>query len=227
MITLFFIYINLTWQMRRTYANIDDYNAFLALANQSWNLQPSAWFSSLVDVGYLSKSLAMNIISITMYLTNSVVSLDKIIINHASFSHYYGVYEVGILSPLLQVFSPNTDIIQIMNQELNNVGIFGFYVSAGGSLFLDFGLIGTLVSIFIWGFLSGICYRYIRDTNRIEPQLAFSFIFMSIVVSPINSPIGMSNSFLILCSLLVVCWQITHRINFRRKSILYTSASSV
>lgn len=199
----FLAYVNATWQDRREYSRSSDYQSFLDVAAQSWQLQPAPWLDTAVRRGDIDADTAMNSVSILLYITHSAGALDKIVEHNQSFSPFFGVFQVGVLSPLLRVFFPKSDHLARMHQQLGDTELFGWFVSAWGALFLDFGLWGAIGSIAVWGLLAGRAYHSYAQHRDIRSGLLLTFWASSIIVSPLNSPIGMANSVLILGALLV------------------------
>ena len=71
------------------------------------------------------------------------------------FSPHWGVYEIGILSPILRVFFPQNRALADMGAQLKLRGIHGFFPTVWGAAYIDFGAAGAVIYILIWGFVAG------------------------------------------------------------------------
>lgn len=210
------LYNNYTWEERRQISSIEGYSGYLKVASKYWSLAPKVWVNEAVLDGRLPAQATMNILSNTLYLTHSVVTLDKMIEHRSLFSPYLGAYQIGIVSPIMRVFFPGARIVDRMTEDLQESGTFGWFPSAWGAWFMDLGAFGAMVAIFIWGLLSGLAYRLVRRRSGSGAQLLLSFALASVLVSPLNAPFGLSNSFLIFCAMVVTAWAMRYRITFRK-----------
>lgn len=190
-------------QRRATYGTVS-YSDFLTVTELSWDIEPKLWFENKVDNNDISLVTAMNLITNCMYVTNGIAHLNLIINRAERYQPYYGVYQVGILSPLLRVFDKNNTIVETMDSNLKETSLFGYYITAWGAAYLDFGLIGCVIFIALWGFMSGMSAQAARNPEQLGGQLLLSFFYCSIPMSIFNGPFGMSNSFLVFISLIIV-----------------------
>jgi hypothetical protein len=133
-----------------------------------------------------------------------VGSLDKI-------EATYGLYQVGILGPIVRLFFPNTDIWSRMTTELREINVFGFFISAWGAMYQDWGAIGMVMATIAWGMASGFAYRKTVLMRSPMAQVFLASFFCSFIVSPMNSPIAMSNSILIYAGFFVAAWLLSRR----------------
>ncbi len=201
----FAVYSNHVLVERRQNSNQQSYSDFVNfVVDQSWGATPKQWMTTLVDDDVVSKDTAMTVMTNSMYLTHGVVSLSKIIDNHKKYTPYWGTYQVGILSPLLRVFYANNNVLSTMKENMVDTKIYGFYTTAWGAWFLDFGFVGAVLFIAAWGYLSGTVMKHARDPARLGSQLILAYCYTSIAVSIFNGPFGISNSFLIFASLVAV-----------------------
>ncbi len=197
----FIIYSNYTWEDRRLFSNISRYYDFVQIVGPNWRIEPKPWVGDAVERNVLSDATAMNMLSYSHYYVHSFISLDKIRLNQDRLSPNLGFFEIGLLSPLARVFSPGAEPVQRMTEELRVSDLLGYFVSAWGALFLDFGFAGTMLAIILWGAASSFFYRQVLRQPGVGSQLAMSGVIASILVSPMNSPVGMSNSLLILLAM--------------------------
>jgi hypothetical protein len=112
----------------------------------------------------------------------------------------WGVYEIGVLSPLIRVFFPHSTILWDMNEQLKATEVYGFFPSSWGAAFLDFGEIGGALYVFFWGLIGGWAYYTCRRANLVLPPTLLSWVLSSVLLSPLQGPLGMANSALVLVS---------------------------
>lgn len=86
----------------------------------------------------------------------------------------------------------NSDFLATGFGHLLSLNTFGFLPSAFGSLFVDFKFLG-LLPCFIWGWLSGLTYKKIKQASDPRWLLAAPIVLNGILLSLINTPLGFSN----------------------------------
>ncbi|UWU90654.1 hypothetical protein [Bradyrhizobium sp. CB1015] len=169
---------------------------------EAWNVQPRGYVISAIDSGYLSSRSAMIGLSTYFYLTHGVRTVDHVWNARDKFTPQWGVYEVGVLSPLLRIFFPASDQVAVMEAEQREALIYGFFPSAWAAAFIDFGLVGAIVYVAIWGGLAGWSAAGSRHSGLMTPLLLLVFVLASVLLSPVQGPLGMANSALVLASML-------------------------
>ncbi len=196
----FLIYTNQIWQARREINGMTRYEAFLAVAASRWEMHPAPLADNAIRNGTIPANLAMDWLSIDMYLTHPPTTVQRMVEHWRDFSIYRGLYQIGILSPISDIFAPSLKLPQTMRAELSAIGAYGWFPSAWGAWVGDAGLFGGAICVFVWGLLSGFCYRQTLREASLGSQLMLSFAYLSILVSPLNGPFGFANSFLIFLS---------------------------
>lgn len=200
----FYAYTSNTWESRRSYSAVSQYSVFLdKVAKDSWKIAPKPWLSNAVDTGILSDASALNVVSNFMYLTHGMTAFDKMIGNIDEFEAYYGVYQIGVLSPIIRQVAPLSTLVDRMTWALQRTDAFGWFPTAWGAWLMDVGPIFRWPAIALWGFVSGHNWRRVRLGGNPADQLMLSFWVGSILISPINAPFGMANSALIYLSLVL------------------------
>jgi hypothetical protein len=183
--------------------NASPADALLAIMLEAWNVKPRSYVTSAIESGHLSVHAALIGLSSYFYLTHGVRAVDIVWRARHIFSPQWGVYEIGVLSPILRVFFPSSPQLSIMESELKSAGTYGFFPTVWGAAFVDFGFLGATVYVLIWGFAAGWCAAGSRHPSSITPLLLLVFLLTSILLSPIQGPLGMANSALVLFSMLV------------------------
>lgn len=196
---------------KQVQSNQSDFDRFVAIMWEAWHVQPRGYVVSAVDSHLFSEKAVQGVLSNYFYLTHSVRILDMIWHARDNLTPLWGVYEVGILSPILRIFFPHNQLITSMNTQLRSTQIYGFYPSAWGAAYLDFGKSGAILYIALWGFLGGVGFYGSRRSTLATPPLILTFVFASILLSPLQGPLGISNSALVLVSMLIVGLVIDYR----------------
>ena len=177
--------------------------ALLNTMREAWGVQPRPYVLSAIASGWLPPSGAITFLSTYFYLTHGVRAADITWRAREKLSPHWGVYEVGVLSPLLRVVSPNNTRLLDMEMQLRSAGIYGFFPTAWAAAYIDFGALGGIVYVLIWGFVGGWSARGARRSHFATPSLLLVFVLASIFLSPVQGPLGVANSALVLFSLIV------------------------
>jgi hypothetical protein len=175
----------------------------LVVMRESWNVQPRAYILSAIDSSGLSSRAAITFLSTYFYLTHGIRAADNTWRGRENLSPQWGLYEVGILSPILRVFRPNDQRVADMETQLRDAGIYGFFPTVWAAAYIDFGIVGGVIYILIWGFVGGWSSAGARRSALVTPSLLLVFILASIVLSPVQGPLGVANSVLVLFSMIV------------------------
>jgi len=193
-------YTNFIWESRRQLNGIANYGDFVAVAASRWELSPAPWLDRAVLDGRIAATRLMDWLSIDLYLTHAVTTVQRMVEHWGEFSIYGGLYQIGILSPLSDALAPSLQLAARMRAELSAAGTFGWFPTAWGAWIGDAGPAGGAICILIWGMLSGMAYRAARENGSLLSQLMLAFGYMCVFVSPLNGPFGLANSFLIFVS---------------------------
>jgi hypothetical protein len=201
---IFAIYSFKVWDNRRQVNSIESYAGFASVAATKWEVSLSPWLNEAVRNQSIPANLAMNLVTLAVYITHSPTTVQRLIQHNDHLSIYLGLYQIDVLSPIADVLFPSLKLPQTMRSELLTAGIYGWFPSAWGAWLGDAGFIFGAICIVLWGVLSGFSYRLAQRGNRCA-ELMLTFCYMSILVSPISGPFGVANSFLIFCSFVAAC----------------------
>ncbi|MEH2532796.1 hypothetical protein V1277_000820 [Bradyrhizobium sp. AZCC 1588] len=183
-------------------------DAVLAMMLEAWNVKPRGYVMSAIESNRLSARGAMIGLSTYFYLTHGVRTIDIVWHARDKFTPKWGVYEIGVLSPLLRVFFPNNQQVEALEAELKSTMIYGFFPTVWGAAFIDFGLIGAIIYILIWGVVAGWSAAGNKRCDLMTPLLLLVFVLASILLSVVQGPLGMANSALVLVSTVVTGFMI-------------------
>lgn len=125
-----------------------------------------------------------------------------------------GIYGVDLMSALMRRLDP-----QRVSEGFNSLltlGTYGFFPSAWGSLYVDFGFY-AIVLCTLWGVFTAFCYRRIIVQRRMDWLLIGPFATIGILFSIINTPLGFTNGFVthawLLLAFLLLKRHQTHQSN--------------
>jgi hypothetical protein len=132
--------------------------------------------------------------------------LDRTLAYRGELGPYYGGYQLYLLTALLSRLFPAWGLDRLMLDQLIGAEVYGFFSMAWGGMFLDFGIAGALLAIFICG--AAAQYFFDRAViNRDPPaQLISSYVLAGIIATPILSMFTISISLPILFSIVVASW---------------------
>ncbi|WP_334502137.1 hypothetical protein [Bradyrhizobium sp. AZCC 1678] len=178
-------------------------DAILAMRLEAWNVKPRGYVASAIESGRLSAPGAMIGLSTYFYLTHGVRTIDIAWHARDKFTPKWGVYEIGVLSPLLRVFFPRNQQVEAMKAELRAALIYGFFPTVWAAAFIDFGFVGAIIYVLIWGVVAGWSAAGSKHSDLMTPSLLLAFVLASILLSVVQGPLGIANSALVLVSLVV------------------------
>lgn len=123
--------------------------------------------------------------------------VQGIVMSNYLFSAYdgplqFGVYGVDMMSALVRRLDPEG--VAEGFDSLLNLGTYGFFPSAWGSLYVDFGFAAIIICT-LWGMFTALCYRRIVVQKKTDWMLIGPFASIGIIFSLINTPLGFSNGF--------------------------------
>ena len=90
---------------------------------------------SAIESGRIPSATATALFSTYFYLTHGVRILDLTWNARRQISPRWGVYEVGVVSPIIRVFFPQSDLLDEMAMQLKAADIYGFFPSAWGAAY--------------------------------------------------------------------------------------------
>jgi hypothetical protein len=178
-------------------------DAGLAMMLEAWNVKPRGYITSAIEAGHLSARGARIGLSTYFYLTHGVRTIDLVWHARDKFTRQWGVYEIGVLSPLLRVFFPDSQRVTAMAAEQKSALIYGFFPTVWAAAFIDFGIAGAIVYVLIWGGMAGWSAAASRHSRLTTPSLLLVFVLASILLSLVQGPLGIANSALVLGSMLL------------------------
>jgi oligosaccharide repeat unit polymerase len=182
--------------------------AMFKIAESVWGIGFKGPLSTYI-FSVFGESLSYLIFIFTWYFIQGLVIASYI------FSGYdgpmqFGVYGIDLVSALMRRVDPGS-VAQGFDSLLS-LGTYGFFPSAFGSLYVDFGLFGLLLSG-LWGYSAALCYRKIKYEKKTSWLIFAPFVSAGIIFSLINTPLGFANGFVShLWMLLAFCLMKTRKV---------------
>lgn len=190
-------------------------SAMFAIAEENWDI---GFRGPLSDTLFqvLGETLTYLLFVFSWYLVQGFVIGNHIL---ALYDHalQFGVYGVDLLSALMRRIA--SDRLADGFDALLEIGAYGFFPSAWGSLFVDFGFAGLALATG-WGAMAGLVYRKIVVEQRADWILFGPFFTIGIALSTINTPIGLANG------LMIYAWLIASYLLLRRSGNTVSHGSS-
>jgi hypothetical protein len=181
-----------------------DVGPLMVTKQEVWHTSARAYVLWAIESGWLSPGAASNLLNTYFYPTHGIYVLDVVWHARAQFSPHWGIYEIGVLSPVLRIFLPQNRQLLSMTTELEAEKIFNSFPTVWAAAYIDFGAAGAVIYILIWGFAAGWSAFGSRHSGLAMPPLLLTFILASILMSSVQGPLGIANSALILVSMAIV-----------------------
>lgn len=182
----------------------NDIATLLTMMDKAWHTKPSGYVITAIQSGHLPPRVAVTVLSTYFYLTHGMRILDTTWRERDRLSAHWGVYQIGVLSPILRVFFPQSDELLTLKNELKSAGLHGFFPTVWAAAYIDFGMVGGVIYVLIWGFAAGWSAFGARHSALVTPALLLTFIIATILLSPVQGPLGIANSALVLVSIIIV-----------------------
>lgn len=181
---------------------VNSADAVLAVMQESWNVKPRAYVIALLESAHLSAGATMAGLNTYFYLTHGVRVIDVTWGARETFSPQMGVYQIGVLSPIIRVFFPGSQRTATLEDEQRSAGTYGFFPTVWVAGFIDFGMVGAIIYILCWGCMGGWSAAGAKRSSLVTPQLLLVFVIATVLLSLMQGPLGISNSALVLVSML-------------------------
>jgi hypothetical protein len=186
----FIVYVFSIFEIR---SNGEDLSLFSYRMNAAWGTIVKPEWISLLQTLFSDETIKSVVSSFSYFLQN--LSVTEKILSLDNPQYFYGAYSIDIISSFFRMFQFSTDYLQTLYIALFENHIYGFFSGAWSGTYLDFGFFAYLI-FFLWGRLSGMIYRNVRDVNAHYSNVLFVIVLFLIMISPISSPFGFSNSFI-------------------------------
>jgi hypothetical protein len=197
-------YNSYIFQSRREITLKDDLWESLNNWEINYGIFPARWLLDLVESGYVEGNILLNLMQTHFYFTSGPVVLSQVIDSGRSFGPYFGQAQIGMLGSLLQRTIPSWSMTDEFYAATNQINVTGLIPSGWGMMFMDVGWVGALIEAFILGWFSGKIYESAIYESKLSSKLMFCFVFASILLSPIISPLGFADNTFTFVAMLFV-----------------------
>jgi oligosaccharide repeat unit polymerase len=190
------------FQDRRNQIDLRYYDEMKVQFEEAYPGTPSPAIERLVTKGVVDASYAMNAVILFYYFSHEMPVLEMTL-RDGRVGPYFGQHQFYLLSAFLARVAPGLSLDTQMTRDLRAAGVYGWFSSAWGGMYMDFGALGAPVFAFLCGWLSGGTYREALRTQRLSAQLFFCYVVGGILVSPIFSMFTISISLPVLVSIVI------------------------
>jgi hypothetical protein len=188
------------FQDRRDQIDLHYYDQMKVRFEDAYPGVPSPAVERLVKKGVVDAAHAMDVLFLFYYFSHEMPVLEMTLRDGRA-GPYFGQHQFYLLSAFLARVAPSLSLDGQMTRDLRAAGVYGWFSSAWGGMYLDFGILGAPVFAFLCGWLSGGTYRSALRTRRLSTQLFLCYVVAGILVSPIFSMFTISISLPILASI--------------------------
>ena len=183
-------YSTLIWMVRFDFSGQSS-DMFLAHADQAWGVTPTENLEALA-LALEQPSLVQNVVSNIFYFTQSISIIERIL-GMSEVPILLGTYHIDIAAAAARVFI-DSDFMAQGYATLLDSNVYGFFTSAWGALYIDFGFFGSYIATLLWGVLAGVAHRHARRNIYSDGFTQYVFWTYSIMISFVSPPLGFSNS---------------------------------
>ena len=151
----------------------------------------------------LSNDKAMHVVMDTYYFSHELPMLERTLNAKVAVGPYLGAYQLYLLAAFGERVVPSWNIDSVMIPQLKAANVYGWFSTAWGGMYLDFGLFGALVAVAICGWLAAMVYRAGLSTADDGARMLMCYVIAGIIASPILSIFTISISLPILVSMII------------------------
>ena len=191
LVLAFLVYSSVVWRVRSELAvmNID---AFLAHADQAWGVTPNQSLEAAAET-FGGPGIVKNAMSTIFYATQSLAIIERVLAMESS-PLLLGGYQVDLVAAVLRATPGGGEFLAHGYDELLEANVYGFFAGAWGSLYIDFGPLGCVFAVALWGFLAGRSQLALSRDPQSDNAAIYAFWLYSVLISFVSPPLGFSNS---------------------------------
>lgn len=195
LVIFFCFYTFYIFDTRREIVQATDFYTSLDRWESYYGIFPAKFLERMVSNHVLDSNFLLNAMQTVFYLTSGPSVFTKLVLSNATVGPFYGQYQVALLASFFRKFYPSFSVSDKIHAELSQAGTLGLIPSSWGMMYADFGWIGTLCEAFILGCICRYIYFSALSKQRLGDKLVLAFVITSIVLNPIVSPLGFTDSF--------------------------------
>jgi oligosaccharide repeat unit polymerase len=196
------IYSGYIFAQRRAISNLDD--SFGALEERFETIYAATITPAIgdaVDEGRVAPSTAVNLAMTYFYFTHEIPMLDRTL-RAERFGPFLGQYQFYLPAAAVWRLFPGLSSERRMITEAQAANTYGWFSSAWGSMYLDFGVAGALFMIAVCGWISEQVFQRVRRRGSLSAQLGLCYTYCGILASPVLSIFTISVSTLFLAAII-------------------------
>lgn len=218
LVAAFLAYSTLIWLVRSELAEMN-VDSFLAHADEAWDVTPSRTLEQLAEA-LGAPSLVQSVMSSVFYFTSSLAVTERILAMSAS-PLLLGGYQVDLVAAAMRVIPGGNEFLGRGYDTLLEANVYGYFAGAWGALYIDFGALGCIVAVVVWGMLAGRSHRALRLSPQGDCAAIYAFWLYSVFISFVSPPLGFSNSAITFAWFLV--FHVSMKPRLRRRNALQTA----
>ena len=145
---------------------------------------------------------------LVFYMTHAVSYLDQYFVADYS-PGLMGVYNFPVVVRFVDIICG----LDLFNSGFDSLLLKGVYLTLPGSLYIDYGVSGSLF-LALWG---GFLYGYLSSSITrlgVVGKVLLAYLCMGLIFSPFYAVLGTANGLSFIFVMLII-WMLSFRINFR------------
>lgn len=205
LLSIFFIYaiyVFIEREALRGRAIIESYehlqNAFLL--DFSFNLDSLIY----AQENPMLSSISLALVYLAIYIVHGLNELNLLCSQLLEPDFWYGFYNLFLPTLLLQKLGfVSSDLVAKIPNSIERTGV---YLTALGSLYIDFGYNFSFAIFTLFGFCTGFAWKGLKIfQDNLALELICSYLLLTISISPFYLSISTGNGFQILAALVLIC----------------------
>lgn len=180
-----------------------NYGTQVRLLQDSRDFYIKPWARGAMESGTLAPQTVVNLFDLSTYVAGGPVHFERVMQNSSRIGPYLGQYQARSIATLLLRNIPQLSYYEAIGDELAAERLNGVFLTAWGAGFVDFGWVGLVVSVYLWGLASGRVWRRAVNSDDTGSALLACFLFAAIVVSPLHSLVGFGTGLFLLIDIII------------------------
>jgi hypothetical protein len=135
---------------------------------------------------WLDQDALVPALSTAFYFTHGFSILEKTL-SYDTLGPYLGRYQFALVSIVVGRLVPSMAPDDDMDDEMDAAGAYGVFSTMWGGMYLDFGSVGALGVLFVFGWLGGMAHKRAMQTDSLAAQLVECYSLAAIATSPVVS----------------------------------------
>jgi hypothetical protein len=147
---------------------------------------------ALMEPDDVTATVIANTLLSVAYVTHSFTELDYLLTQNAPVGPFWGGYQAALPTRAVRLLLGLPDsMYEHLDDPVDHAGLF---MTAWGSMYLDFGFWLAPIAAGVAGLLSGLAYYTGIATGSLVGRLFLTYAFVYILLSPVHSALAWGNS---------------------------------